>query len=50
MTAPKKPAEHGRTPENTPIPGGGAWTRDAESGAWAERVPPDAAAAAAKEN
>lgn len=55
MTAAKRDAspvpqpDHGRTPENTPIPGGGAWTWDATAGAWVERLPRDAAPAAAKE-
>ena len=48
MTAPKQPAEHGRTPENTPIPGGGAWAWDADAGAWVA-VPPRDAAPANKE-
>lgn len=25
---------HPRTPDNTPIPGGGRWTWDADAGAW----------------
>lgn len=25
---------HDRTPENTPLPGGGAWAWDADAGAW----------------
>lgn len=25
---------HNRTPENTPIPGGGSWTWDAVTGSW----------------
>lgn len=33
--------DHGRTPENTPIPGGGSWTWDAEAGAWVENLPPE---------
>ena len=33
MTA-QQAAEHCRTPENTPIPGGGSWTWDAVLGAW----------------
>jgi len=36
--APAIPA-HGRTPENTPVPGGGSWTWDADSGAWVDTSP-----------
>lgn len=27
-------APHGRTPDNTPIPGGGRWAWDDERGVW----------------
>lgn len=30
---------HGRTPDNTPIPGGGSWAWDAEAGAWVSNSP-----------
>ncbi len=38
-------ADHARTPDNTPIPGGGAWTWDAEAGAWVETRPVQSAPA-----
>ena len=28
---------HGRTPDNTPIPGGGRWAWDDQAGAWLDR-------------
>lgn len=33
MTKTKTPA-HDRTPDNTPLPGGGSWQWDAAQGAW----------------
>ena len=30
---------HGRTPDNTPLPGGGSWSWDAEAGAWVDMSP-----------
>lgn len=33
MTKTKTPS-HDRTPENTPIPGGGSWQWDATAGQW----------------
>jgi hypothetical protein len=33
MSKTKTPA-HDRTPENTPLPGGGSWQWDEHSGAW----------------
>lgn len=50
MTAPRKPAaDHGRTPENTPIPGGGSWTWDAAAGAWVDVLATKPADAGTKE-
>lgn len=41
--------DHGRTPENTPLPGGGSWSWDDVAGAWVENQPEAADAAAPKE-
>lgn len=38
MTKAKTPA-HDRTPENTPLPGGGSWQWDETSGAWTPLAP-----------
>lgn len=46
MTAPA-PEPHGRTPDNTPIPGGGRWAWDDVSGQWVART--DETAPAEKE-
>jgi len=47
-SAPKTPtaraADHGRTPENTPIPGGGSWRWDDSAGQWVEVLPSPPAA------
>lgn len=34
QTPKPEPAAHGRTPDNTPIPGGGEWAWDEVAGAW----------------
>ena len=35
-------ADADRTPENTPIPGGGSWRWDYTNREWVENVPPQA--------
>lgn len=38
-TADQAATGHGRTPDNTPIPGGGRWAWDDAEGAWISRDP-----------
>ncbi len=40
MTAEKPTTKPARTPENTPVPGGGRWHWDQEACAWAEVTEP----------
>lgn len=41
---PQAVPNHGRTPDNTPLPGGGRWSWDDIAGAWRSLdVPADAA-------
>ena len=44
-----KPAAPARTPENTPVPGGGSWRWDYAAGAWVANVEPAAAPITATE-
>jgi hypothetical protein len=37
LQASAQPTPHTRTPNNTPIPGGGRWAWDADAGAWVSR-------------
>ena len=39
-STPAQPAEPARTPDNTPIPGGGRWRWDDESQGWAPNDAP----------
>lgn len=42
-------AGHDRTPENTPLPGGGSWRWDDVAGAWVENKPEAEQSAETKE-
>ena len=39
---PKPAAQPARTPENTPVPGGGSWRWDYAAGAWVANAEPTA--------